>query len=379
MASSTSNDRLALLEERWAEGTLTEAEAIEYSEWYNARQDEIVIIPHYFAASEPEHRHRLLEKISRQMERSRGLSIGRVSPAAAAAVFLAIAIATVFYFHPLTNKKAPATVKTATQQPPQILPGRTKASLQLADGQMLQLDSTADGLIARQGLVKIMMRHGSLAYENQGHPIPVTFNTLYTHNGEQYHLTLSDGTKVWLNAASSLRFPVEFSGAERRVELSGEAYFEVAKDAGHPFFVHSAGQEISVLGTHFDVDTYADDGAIETTVLEGEIRINQKTDLLPGQQSRLTKDGITVTSAVDVAAAVAWKNGRFNFSDADISVIMRQLERWYDIQVVFEGGKISDRFYGTIPRSATLDQVLRMLQNNRVHFDLEGRRLTIFP
>jgi transmembrane sensor len=373
MKSSNWNHRLSQLEEKLADGTITEAEAIEYADWYNEGQDEIVEIPYSFAASEEEHKTRLLQNIDKEIDKRSGFSIGRI---AAAAVLLATLLVPLYYLSHEKRLDRQAVVSSENQRT-DIPAGRTKASLRLADGQMLLLDSAADGLIAKQGGVNVLLSHGGLAYEKQAHEAQTAYNTLFTRNGEQYSLTLSDGTRVWLNAASSLRFPVEFTGRERRVELSGEGYFEVAKEAGRSFYVTSNGQEVQVLGTHFDVDGYV--GHLETTLLEGRVRVNGKTVLSPGQQSRLKNGRIAVKNDVDVDAVIAWKDGRFNFNNADISDIMQQLERWYDIQVVFQGRRTTDLFYGTIPRSASLEQVLRMLQNSRVHFDLQGRRLVLLP
>ena len=373
MKSSNSNHRLSELEEKLANGIITKAEAVEYAQWYNEGQDEIVVIPNAFAASEEEHKARLLQKIEREIERRPMFRIGRV---AAAAVLLALLVGPLYYLSQRQRHDQPAIVRSEEQHT-DIPAGSTKASLRLANGQIVLLDNAVDRLVAQQGTVNILMTDGGLAYEKHGRETQTAYNTLYTHNGEEYSLTLSDGTRVWLNAASSLRFPIAFTGHERRVELSGEGYFEVAKDAGRPFYVTSVGQELRVLGTHFDVNGYA--GRIETTLLEGKVRVGGKIVLLPGEQSRLKNGHLTVKTDVDVDAVIAWKNGRFNFNNADISDIMQQLERWYDIQVVYQGNRTTDLFYGTIPRSASLEQVLKMLQNSRVHFDLQGRRLVLLP
>jgi transmembrane sensor len=373
MKSSKSNHRLFQLEEKLANGTITKAEAVEYANWYSEGQDEIVVVPYSFAASEEEHKARLLQKINKRIEKRPVLRIGRV---AAAAILLATLIGPLYYLSHRKQHDQPA-IAASEKQPTDIPAGCTKASLQLANGQIVLLDNAVNRLVAQQGAVNILMTKDGLAYEKHGHETQMAYNTLLTHNGEEYSLTLADGTKVWLNAASSLRFPVAFTGHERRVELSGEGYFEVAKDAGRPFYVTSAGQEVQVLGTHFDVNGYA--GFTETTLLEGKVRVGEKTVLSPGQQSWLKNGRITVKNDVDVDAVIAWKNGRFNFNNADISAIMQQLERWYDIQVVYQGNRTTDLFYGTIPRSASLEQVLKILQNSRVHFDLQGRRLVILP
>jgi ferric-dicitrate binding protein FerR (iron transport regulator) len=370
------DDRLSELERKWAHGTITESEAAEYADWYNQGQDEPVVIPAYFAGSEQEHQARLFRRIELEVMRTPCLIMRRT--VIAAAVLLIIVGCTLYYMSDQMRHNKAAVAGPGIEKT-EISPGRTKASLRLGNGQIVILDSAKDGLIAQQGAVNVLMSGGGLTYEKNGRQTNMTYNTLYTHNGEQYSLTLSDGTKVWLNAASYLHFPVAFTGRERRVEVSGEAYFEVANDPGRPFYVNSGGQEIKVLGTHFNINAYTNERIIETTLLEGKIRVNEKVILLPGQQSRVRNGAIDTRRKVDIDAVVAWKNGRFNFDNADISVIMRQLERWYDIQVVFQGSKTIDLFYGTIPRSASLEQVLRMLENNRVHYTLQGRRLTILP
>ena len=236
------DDRLSELEQKWANGTITESEATEYAGWYNQGQDEPVIIPAYFAGSEQEHQARLFRRIEQDIRKTPCLRIRRMM---AAAVLLTIVGCTLYYMsYQMRHDKA--AVAGSGIDKTEISPGRTKASLRLASGQMVILDSIKDGLIAQQGCVNVLMSHNGLTYKKHGHLTDMTYNTLFTHNGEQYSLTLSDGTKVWLNAASSLHFPVAFTGRERRVEVSGEAYFEVANDPGRPFCVNSDGQEIKV-------------------------------------------------------------------------------------------------------------------------------------
>jgi transmembrane sensor len=375
MESSNWNERLSQLEIKWANGTITGPEAVEYAEWYNQGQEEIVKIPYSFAASQEELRARMLQKINKGIGKE---SSFRIATAVAAAVVPVVFAGMLYYLSSQTRQnKMP--MAGFERQRIAINPGSTKASLRLADGQIVQLDSSANAWVAKQGSVNILMSHGGLAYERKGRGGSMGYNTLVTHNGEQYSLVLSDGTKVWLNSASSLYFPVEFAGRQRRVELSGEAYFEVAKDPGKPFYVVSNGQEIEVLGTHFNVKAYPNEGAVETTLLQGKVRVNGKLALSPGQQSQLKNGTISVKKDVNVNAVIAWKNCHFNFDNADVSEVMRQLERWYDIQVVFPENRTSDHFSGTIPRSASFDQVLRILQNNRIHFDLQERRLVLLP
>ena len=211
------------------------------------------------------------------------------------------------------------------------------------------------------------------------------YNTITTANGNQYQLILSDGSRVWLNAASSIRFPTSFSGYERKVEITGEAYFEVAKNAAKPFkvdFKNKAGEkdEIEVLGTHFNVNTYTDEPEMKTTLLEGSVKItaaNKMQMLAPGQQARLTINGIELKKNVDLDQVMAWKNGYFLFDNTDIYTLMRQISRWYNIEVIYEPNVKNDVFFGEIERKAELNEVLKILEVGDLHFKLNGHKLTV--
>lgn len=277
-----------------------------------------------------------------------------------------------------------------------IKPGGNKAILTLADGTKIVLDDASDGALTRQGNTTVIkLDDGRLAYNPQTvAKIPskaVLYNTLSTPRGGQYNVTLPDGTIVWLNASTSLRFPTAFTGNERRVEIKGEAYFEVAKNESMPFIVKAGNEEIKVLGTHFNISAYSEDKIIKTTLLEGKVEVSlintKKTEvsvntctLQPGQQSQL--DGNNTLSIVDadVNEAVAWKNGYFNFIDEDIESIMLKISRWYDIKVVFEDDSKNQSFTGNISRKKNVSEVLGMLeQTEAVHFKIEGKTITIMP
>ena len=207
------------------------------------------------------------------------------------------------------------------------------------------------------------------------------YNTLATPRGGQYQLTLPDGSKVWLNAASSLRYPVAFLGAERRVEVTGEAYFEVTKNASQPFKVSLRdNQEVDVLGTSFDINAYADEPEIRTTLLTGAVKTEGVT-LKPGQQAAWTLNRpVRVRSDADVEEAIAWKNGKFIFSGGDIQSVMRQLERWYDVEVDYKGDFKGVELVGVISRFKNISEILNMLeQTHTVTFQVEGRRVTVLP
>jgi transmembrane sensor len=245
-----------------------------------------------------------------------------------------------------------------------VPPGSNGATLTLANGKKIVLDSAGNGMLAVQGNTKLMNKNGQIAYTREGNIAGENlYNTITTVRGRQYRLVLADGSKVWLNAASSIRYPANFTGKERKVEITGEVYLEVAKDANKPFFVTVRGMEIQVLGTHFNVNAYEDEADAVTTLIEGSVKVSKKdvsVMLAPGQQAQLRMNGaIGVIKNADVAAAVAWKNGYFSFDNTGIESVMRQLSRWYDIDVSYEGDRVpSESFWGDLQRSATLSSVL---------------------
>lgn len=267
-----------------------------------------------------------------------------------------------------------------------ILPGGNKALLTLDDGSTIMLDSTSNGIVAQQGGVNILKRdNGQLAYDVvQKGSEKVVYNTLSTPRGGQYQLVLPDGSKVWLNSGSTIHYPTNFTGKERRIELSGEAYFEVVKNAAMPFKVNVIGKtEVEVLGTHFNINAYADEPAINTTLLEGSVRVTgletHNTRLItPGQQAQVKADGqIELNKTVNIDQVMAWKNGIFNFDDADLPTVLRQLSRWYDIDIVYEGAVPQREFGGKMQRDLNLSQILRILEKNNVHYRTEKQKLII--
>ena len=265
-----------------------------------------------------------------------------------------------------------------------IEPGGNKAILQLADGSTIILDSANNGNIANQGQTKIIKIDGKLAYAAEASATEVLYNTISTPRGGQYQIELADGTRVWLNAASSLRFTTNFVGEKRMVELTGEAYFEVAKNAAIPFIVNVAGrEEVEVLGTHFNINAYKDEPALHTTLLEGKVKVTALNNsgsliLSPGEQAQLPLAGkMQQNKNADLDKVMAWKNNIFNFNNENIESVMRQLSRWYDVDVRFEG-KIPDvKFSGEIGRNLSLKQVLSILEETRITYKLEGKNLII--
>ncbi len=264
------------------------------------------------------------------------------------------------------------------------LPGSKGAVLTLSNGQQIVLDSAGNGQLASQGGTTIVNKNGEIVYAVKGTDAgEVLYNTMSTAKGRQYQLILSDGTKVWLNSASSIRYPAAFVGNLRSVSITGEAYFEVAKDKAKPFVVTVNNMEVKVLGTHFNINAYADEAAIKTTLLEGSVQVSNAADvamLVPGQQSRLYKTGaIQTISNADIEEAVAWKNGVFMFNNADIQSVMRQIGRWFDLEIAYEGALPKDSFGGKLPMDAKVSEVLGALEQTQVHFRIEGKRLIVMP
>jgi len=264
-----------------------------------------------------------------------------------------------------------------------VAPGGSKATLTLADGSVILLDDANNGTLAQQGDAKVIKLDGKILYDQIANTQQVVYNTISTPRGGQYQLALPDGSMVWLNASSSVRFPTAFAGNERRVEITGEAYLEVAKNPAKPFIVSVNNAEVQVLGTHFNINAYSDELDVKTTLLEGSIKfVNAESNIIlkPGQQSQLTKHGmIKVESNVNVEEVIAWKNGRFNFENAGIEAVMRQLSRWYDVDIEF-GGKPDDLFVAEMPRDIKLSDALKALElTGKVKFEIEGRKIIVMP
>lgn len=269
-----------------------------------------------------------------------------------------------------------------TAKAPKILPGSNKALLTTADGSVIALDSAGTREITQQGNAAVKKTNGLLIYEhNRKSKSAGVYNTLSTPKGGQYQIKLPDGTLVWLNAASSIRYPTDFRGNYREVELTGEAYFEVAKNKEKPFRVKLHESQIEVLGTHFNVNAYADESNIKTSLLEGSIRLTQhhlSKVLTPGQEAILNSNSNELLIAdADVQASIAWKNGLFQFDGADIGTIMHQIGRWYDVEIAFSGKIPNRKFTGKISRSAQLKDVLKILELSNVEFTVEGKKIIV--
>ena len=296
--------------------------------------------------------------------------------AVAAAVILA-ASGLYWWFKPLPVPPAPPIAVT------DAAPGGNKAVLTLADGSQVALRDVANGLLASQDGVQVMkLDSGQLAYE-PANAVSSTaaYNTLSTPRGGQYQLRLPDGTKVWLNASSSIRYPVAFTGAERKVEITGEVYLEVTKNPQRPFVVVANKAAIRVLGTHFNIMAYPEEKAMQTTLVEGALRVesgDRQVLLKPGQQGVLVHtSGALSVRAVDTDEAVAWVHGQLSMKYADVAAFMRQVSRWYDVDVVFEGEVPAMSFSGSINRMVNLSLMLKALNDNGLQVTLVNGKLIV--
>jgi hypothetical protein len=264
-----------------------------------------------------------------------------------------------------------------------LAPGGNKAILTLANGAKINVGAIQNGALTAQPGTQIIKQNGQLAYEvsANSNSTKISYNILTTPKGGQYHLILADGTNVWLNAASSLKYPTAFTGSERVVELTGEAYFEVVHNSKQPFKVKTANQTIQDIGTQFNVNAYDDEEASATTLVEGSVKIyDAKRAMLikPGQQYLLKSNSIAeVKSDVDIDEIVAWKNGMFQFDNADIKTIMRQISRWYNVDIEYQGQIPSSTYHGRISRNSNASAILKILQLSGINFTIEGRKIIV--
>ena len=286
----------------------------------------------------------------------------------------------------VVKKEVPveARVTAPGQVPKDVTPGGSRAMLTLANGTQIILDSTANGQLVQQGNSSVTKNGAQLSYIASGKAVEMVYNTITVPRGGEYELVLADGSKVWLNSSSTLRFPTSFEGGERKVELTGEGYFEVTKNARQPFKVGlSNGMLVEVPGTHFNIMGYDDEAAIKTTLLEGKVKVLAAAAavmLSPGQQASLFKTSLalTVDKSTDVNKAIAWKNGVFDFSDDDITDIMRQLSRWYDVDIRYQGKITAQIYTGSIRRQVNISRVLYMLeQAGGVSFNIDGKTIEV--
>jgi transmembrane sensor len=397
-------ERITLLADRYFSNLCTEEEKRELMTWANAASESELeeILYHSWSNNEGElampeaMSARILaslfsknedteEELIEEEVPSRFWGV-RYSMVATITVLIAVGLFAWFQYRTVGTRTEKRIVQVKEFEKNDVLPGGDKAVLTLDDGSQVVLDNSKNGTLSEEGDTKVVKpENGQLVYEAAKVAIAKPmYNTLSTPKGGQYQLTLSDGTKVWLNAASSLRFPLVFVGNERKVEMTGEIYFEVAKNANKPFKVISNGQEVEVLGTHFNVMAYPNEKAIKTTLVEGSVKVskdNRSTILQPGQQAKVGfNNGIFRTiNDVSLEEELAWKDGNFQFNNASLDVIMRQIERWYDVDIEYVGKVPDEHFTGKLPRNTNLSNVLKILSMSEIQFKIEGKKIIITP
>lgn len=375
--------RIEELARKWLDGTISADEQLEFSNWYNRDQDRPAIIPPSVAESEDEHREKLKSAVLRSVRLRRQFIFWKTTAAACAVLAAAFTIYN-FLSHNSPEPAPEPTVGSFTD----ILPGSEKAILTLDDGHSLLLDEQRNAVLKDSEGLKIRQVGGMVVYEpleNGDHSH--SYNVIATPRGGQYSLQLPDGSKVWLNAASSLRFPTRFTGSQRTVELNGEAFFEIVPDSQRgeftPFYVETKGkQTVKVLGTKFNINSYADELSIKTTLVEGSVEIldpqGETTRLKPRQQAMLSDNGkLRVIDGVDLEEALAWRNGMWLFRETEIREILRQVARWYDVDVVYEKDIPERRFNGGISRDSRLSSILAILETSGIHFSVEGKTIKV--
>ena len=355
--------------ERYQSGNCTEEERIWVENWY------LSWLTGEFDLSEEELMADLTSVKNKLPAIQRNTKIYYRVAAVAAAVLLILGSAFYFFKNDIGPKKDATYAK--------ISPGSNKAVLTLSDGSQVVLDTTTNLASIDQYGVKITKdADGKLIYTSTSTGKVVdAYNMVSTPKGGQYDIVLPDGTKVKLNAASTIRFPIIFSAGERNVEFEGEGYFEVTKDSKRPFRVKSGKQTVEVLGTQFNINCYKDEPQIRTTLLEGSILLKGAEEVLlrPGEQGRTPHDAKKIhVMNVDVQTEVAWKNNLFFFENEPIINIMRQISRWYDVDVVYQNDVSDKKVWGSITRFSEISKVLEILElTGNIHFNVEGRRITV--
>jgi transmembrane sensor len=403
-------ERLRILIDRYLQDTASPAEEQELNAWYQASNQHDVQWPVSRHDEAAELKARMRQKLQHAMHPAAPVPkipfYRKKAWQSAAAILIMVSAAGAWFLWDRQAQNSVAANQHSATKP--VVPGGDKAILTLGDGRIIILDSVSNGNIAQEGNMAITKKEGMVVYDASHAPLTTdhspSYNTISTPRGGQYRIVLPDGSKVWLNAASSLRFPTAFNNNERRVELTGEGYFEVAPmvsavepGSAHPersrrvsFIVAINNKaEVEVLGTHFNINAYQDEAGIRTTLLEGKVKVvNRESSIVngesailqPGEQAEITTNHkLQTTNNIDIDEVMAWKNGLFNFNNADIQTVMRQIARWYDVEVVYEGKISTEKFEGEIPRNSQLSEVFKILELSNVHFAIEGKKVIVKP
>ena len=307
----------------------------------------------------------------------------------AAAVLILVFVGAYILFHTNKTTVSPGIAPSSPVVTTDLPAGRSKAVLVLANGKRVILDSAFNGQLTRQGSTVVYTKNGQLTYDAgsttaTGEPM---FNTVSTAAGETYTLTLADGSQVYLNSASSIHFPVVFDGRQRKIGITGEVYIKVAKNPKQPFIVTAGNVEVLALGTEFNINSYENENALTTTLIEGSVRVSTGAGspvitgnvlLKPGQQTQLPGNGrLSAAQYVNTDDVVAWKEGWFRFESADLKTILRQFARWYDVEVIYDGDIVNRKFFVVVKRSSSLMTVLEMLKDNNIDYRVEGKKLYV--
>jgi ferric-dicitrate binding protein FerR (iron transport regulator) len=385
---------------KYLKGTLTTDEAIKLDEWrkqlpenqelFDRLSNEAMIDGSTHEQASPKHlEERIFSKISAQIPELEGnvvrMSSNRWKYAAAAAIIVLFVSAGIVMLTTTKRQSIPMAKTEIRQDDDVAAPEGNFASIILADGEKVDLNNSSNGTLASQGKMEVIKTdEGLIVYKAATGKVSgaIQLNTLSNPKGSNViGMILEDGTKVWLNAGSSLTYPVAFIGNERKVAITGEAYFEVAKNKSKPFKVTRGGMEVKVLGTHFNVNAFSDDPNMKVTLLEGSVKISsgKASGLLhPGQQAKIKDDDIKVQSDINLDQVMAWKNGYFSFEKASVDEVMREIARWYNIEVVYEGKIPDEHFGGDLRRNSRLSSVLKVLEKSGVKFRIEGNKVTVF-
>ncbi|AIM39076.1 anti-sigma factor [Sphingobacterium sp. ML3W] len=387
MTYKPKSERLKYLADKWLAGTISEEERIEFDTWYSSYEDHIVT--DFSAEKLDSLESDLYFDIQKNTGMNHPVALPRSTPFKkmfywAASILLIVGIGAFIY----TRKSSQPALGHI--QASVIVPGSDKGNLQLGDELAYNLDELADGvLLSRSGVEIVKTKEGEINYvlrsKESLDPNHIIESSVATPNGGQYKIKLSDGTRIWLNAASKVKFPIAFIGKERIVELQGEAYFEVAKDAHKPFVVKTHKEEIKVLGTHFNVNAYLDEPISKVSLLEGRVAVSAKqgnynTVLSPGQQTLNGPKSVEI-ERFNPEESIAWKNGDFIFNNERLDQVMLRVGRWYDVQVEVDPEIAAIQIWGSISKSEQIDKVLRLVQltNDHIAYSIEGRRVYMVP
>ncbi|MBC9911510.1 FecR family protein [Chitinophaga varians] len=373
------NQDLLSAVEKYLRGEASPEESALVNQWYHSFDDGQVMVTPEEGFSREEIFNRMDARLAALMQPAP--SRGRVIPlwlkrtAAAAGIALVLGVGGWFLsgrYH-MTSASRQIAAKAAVS----VMPGSNKAVLLLDDGSAVTLNDSS-----QQTIGDARVQGESLVYDQAANPGDIKYNTLKTPQGGQFAVVLPDGSKVWLNAASSLKYPVSFNGRHRTVELTGEAYFDITPDKNKPFTVRVNNMEVQVLGTSFNVMAYPEEKNIKTTLITGAVNVNADNatkHLLPGQQAVLDDARQLTIANADVNTVLAWKNGKFEFAGEEVGVALRQLARWYDLELQWAGGMPEEHLTASFPRNTSLDNIIKMLELSGVHCQLDGRKLTVHP